>query len=157
MNGMRYRGAGATCIYVLALLACGSPEADRQGPAATHDAVVIAAPDTTAGARLYQAHCAACHMAKGGGVPGLNPPLRQTDWVTGAPEQLIRIVLEGQSGPIEVNGQAYDSQMPGFPHLGDTVVAQLLSYVRTSFGNSASPIEGKMVSDARVNLAPKED
>ena len=102
-----------------------------------------------AGAAVYQAHCEACHMPHGEGVPGINPPLRDTDWVTGDPERLIRVILEGLDAPIEVHGTRYDSQMPGMAYLADADIAAVLTYIRNSFGNVATPIRAEEVSAMR--------
>ncbi|MEQ8338855.1 MAG: PQQ-dependent sugar dehydrogenase, partial [Cyclobacteriaceae bacterium] len=69
------------------------------------------------GQEIYTRNCTSCHLDKGQGVAGLFPPLANTDWVTGDRERLIRAVLEGISGEIEVNGKKYHQEMPGFKSL----------------------------------------
>jgi cytochrome c553 len=59
-----------------------------------------------AGRRLYIQVCATCHQLNGQGVPGAFPPLAGADWVTGDEATLIRILLHGLQGPIEVNGNS---------------------------------------------------
>ncbi len=103
------------------------------------------------GKKVYDSFCLACHMADGSGVPGMHPPLIQTDWVTGDKERLIKITLEGMSGKIEVNGEEYNSIMPPHSHLSDKQIADVLTYVRKSFGNDASAITIEEVQKVRNN------
>lgn len=105
------------------------------------------------GEQLYLQHCMACHNPNGTGAPGLLPPLAGTDWVTGDKGRLIRLVLNGMSGPIEVNGTTYDQEMPSFAHLSDEQLASILSYIRTSFGNQANGVIAGEVADERAALS----
>ena len=92
------------------------------------------------GADIYAAHCAACHQLQGGGVPGEFPPLKNSDWVSGDKGRMIATVLHGVEGPIEIDGEIYDELMPGFAFLGDEDMAALLTFIRSSFDNSAEPV-----------------
>lgn len=101
----------------------------------------------------YAAVCAACHQPHGGGVPGAFPPLVGSEWAMGDPARLIRIVLQGVYGPIEVKGQPWNLAMPGQalnPLLDDTKIAAILSYVRNEWGNEAPLIDAKLVSEIRA-------
>lgn len=104
------------------------------------------------GKQHFAAVCAACHQPHGGGVPGAFPPLVGSEWVMGDPAKLIRIVLQGVYGPIEVKGQPWNLAMPGQgmnPLLDDAKIAAVLSYVRNEWGNEAPFIGAKMVSEIR--------
>ena len=48
--------------------------------------------------------------AGGKGLAGIYPSLAESDWINGDPDRLIRIVLHGLSGPIEVNGKLFQSE-----------------------------------------------
>lgn len=104
------------------------------------------------GSRLYSTFCGACHQGNGMGAPGRFPPLAGTDWVTGEPQRLIRLVLEGLEGPIEVNGETYNGYMPPHAFLSDSELADVISYIRSSFGNEASPVTTDEVKAMRVKL-----
>lgn len=93
-----------------------------------------------AGTLLYSQHCLACHGPKGTGSPDLIPPLSKTDWVTGDKGRLIRLMLSGLSKPIEVNGVTYNQEMPSYIHLSDQEIADVLTYIRQSFGNDTSGV-----------------
>jgi mono/diheme cytochrome c family protein len=101
------------------------------------------------GKRVYDSVCLACHMADGSGVPGMHPPLIQTDWVNGDKARLIEITLNGMSGKIEVNGETYNSIMPPHSHLSDKQIADVLTYIRQSFGNNASEVTVQEVQQVR--------
>lgn len=114
------------------------------------------------GKEIYarEGFCATCHQMDGGGLTASQfPPLRGTPWVTGSPERLIKIVLKGIMGPIEVAGREYPGQVPMTPYegmLNDTEVAAVLTYVRNSFGNKASPISPDLVKKVREEVKGKE-
>ena len=101
------------------------------------------------GKKLYAKNCLHCHQADGSGVPGLNPPLVKTDWVTGDKKRLIRVILEGLNDPIIVNDEEYANPMPPQPHLTDDEVADILTYIRASWGNKASAVHANEVKHLR--------
>ena len=104
--------------------------------------------------------CSTCHQPDGGGLTASEfPPLRGTPWVTGSPERLIKLVLKGLMGPMEVAGRSYSGQVPMTPHEGmldDTEVAAVLTYVRNSFGNKATPISANLVKKVREEVKGKK-
>ena len=97
--------------------------------------------------------CGTCHQPDGMGLPEAGfPPLVKTRWVEGDKETLIKITLKGLFGPIEVNGRNYPGQVPmtGFESLvGDQELAAVLTYVRSSFGNNASPVSAADIKTVR--------
>ena len=98
--------------------------------------------------------CAACHGANGEGVNQLGPPIAQSEWVTGPVENLVRIQLRGLQGPITVNGIEYKPAAPMGPlsFQTDEQIAAVLTYVRNSFGNSASAVTPDMVAVHREEV-----
>lgn len=106
-----------------------------------------------AGQELYAQACTSCHQPHGGGVPGVAPPLVDSEWVGGPPERLIRIVLNGLYGPIEVNGQTWNLSMPAFGVYTDEEVASVLSYIRRAWGNAAAPVEPALAAAVRQESA----
>lgn len=99
--------------------------------------------------------CNTCHQSDGKGLSNSGfPPLAGTKWVNGNEERLIKLVLKGLYGPIEVLDKKYPGQVPMTPFAGmlnDEEVAAVLTYVRNSFGNKASaisPAQVKMTRDA---------
>ncbi len=108
-----------------------------------------------------EGYCITCHQADGKGLPASGfPPLAGTNWVTGNEDRLIKIVLKGMLGPIEVNGKNYPGQVPMTPFGGlmtDKEVAGVLTYIRNSFGNQASVISPEKVKQIRASVAGKQE
>ncbi len=109
------------------------------------------------GKKQYSAICAACHQGNGQGQTGVYPPLANSEWVTGGTEQLAMIILNGIQGPITVDGQSYNSLMtPWKDALNDKQMAQVMSYIRMSWGNAEQVAENsgmvtaEMVAHARA-------
>lgn len=103
---------------------------------------------------VTMAACFGCHGEKGEGIPNLGPPLAKSEWVTGDPERLAKILLHGMSGPVTVNGKVYKpaAAMPGLKHnpaLTDAHIAEVMTYIRNSWGNQAKPVEAKLVKKVR--------
>jgi len=98
---------------------------------------------------LYKAKCAACHQATGAGLPNVFPPIAESEWVNGPAENLIRIQLRGLMGEITVKGAKYNSVMPPNAAMTDKEIADVLTYVRTNFGNKASAVTPAMVKKFR--------
>ena len=92
----------------------------------------------TRGKQVYATYCLACHQVDGSGVPNMNPPLTQTTWVLGSKTILIQQVLKGSNGKVEIDGETFHNTMPAQAHLTDQQIADVLTYVRNSFGNKAS-------------------
>ena len=101
------------------------------------------------GAKVFSSTCIVCHQKNGGGVPHLNPPLIKTSYVLGDRSDLIQIVLKGLNKPVEVEGETYNNVMPSFAQLTDTQIADVLTYVRNSFGNKASAVTPALVTAER--------
>ncbi|WP_149276802.1 c-type cytochrome [Pareuzebyella sediminis] len=101
------------------------------------------------GQALYAEHCMICHQTDGSGVSGLNPPLIATEYVVGDKDRLLGIVLNGSNVGLEVNGSTYSNAMPSFRALSDMEIAHISSYIRNSFGNTATPVTEEEVMTYR--------
>jgi glucose/arabinose dehydrogenase len=106
------------------------------------------------GEKLYEAYCAPCHQRNGKGDERF-PPLALSSWATGNKSKLIQVILNGLEGSIEVNGISYNGTMPRHNFLTDAEIAEVLTYVRQNFGNKASPILARDVSEVRNVIAKK--
>jgi len=96
------------------------------------------------------AMCSACHGPNAEGTV-IAPPLAKSNWVNGPVENLIRIQLRGLQGPITVSGKEYKlpGPMPAQAYQTDEQIAAVLTYVRNSFGNAASPVKPEQVKALR--------
>ena len=105
--------------------------------------------DAEPGRTRFEIYCAGCHLNEGPWMMGEAPPLEGSSWVAGPESRVIRIVLHGLRGPIEVRGKTYNQEMPGFgPILTDADIASLLSYVRRRFGGASTPVGGGRQPDS---------
>lgn len=100
--------------------------------------------------------CFTCHQPNGQGIAGQFPPLADSDWVLGDKERLIKISIYGLMGEIEVNGVKYNNVMvpPGIPpgSLTDNQIADVLTYIRNDWGNSASSVSAEEVATVRESI-----
>jgi glucose/arabinose dehydrogenase/mono/diheme cytochrome c family protein len=101
------------------------------------------------GEKIYNVYCGTCHQRDGQGASGRFPPLAGTTWVTGDKKRLIGIALNGLEGPVEVNGEQYDGAMPQHSFLSNEELANVLTYIRQSFGNKASAVTAEEVAAVR--------
>jgi mono/diheme cytochrome c family protein len=99
-----------------------------------------------AGAGVYATNCAGCHQDQGQGAPHIAAALAGSQIATGRPDMPLRVLLNGKDGNI--------GEMPPLGQsLSDNQVAQVLTYVRGSFGNTASPIHPATVKEFRLLYA----
>ena len=177
MNSRRSSLVAAVSAYALAgvgiftTIACGGADSrDTDRPSVSSStpanqvsnvmyfdstqAVIPGAPGAAAGgpngAELFT-RCAACHQASGLGVPGAYPPLAGSEWLLNNPEVPIRIVLHGLQGPITVKNTSFNNAMTPFAdQLSDAEIAAVISYERSSWGNSASKVTAEQVASIRA-------
>ncbi len=106
------------------------------------------------GEATFRGVCATCHQREGQGMANVFPPLASSDFLMADRTRSIHIVLEGLSGPITVNGQPYNGVMPTFSNLTDHEIADVLTYVRSHFGNNGDAITDEEVAAVRASMAP---
>jgi mono/diheme cytochrome c family protein len=145
-------------ILAAAIMACGGA-GDQKAADTTTQATTPTPTATTAsaGEQLFQQRCISCHQANGEGIPGTYPPLAGSEYAAApSPAAAIRIVLHGIQGPITVKGAQYNSLMPAYGVgvvMTDEEIANLLTYVRSSFGNNASAVTAADVAKEREATA----
>jgi nitrite reductase (NO-forming) len=100
------------------------------------------------GQRVFTANCLPCHQAEGQGIPGAFPPLAKSDFLNADKNRAIGVVITGLSGQITVNGQPFNGVMPA-QQLSDEDVANVLTYVYDSWGNSKQPVTPQEVQAVR--------
>lgn len=104
------------------------------------------------GANVYNSNCLACHQHDGKGIPGAFPPLAQSDYLMADKLRAISTVVHGLEGPVTVNGAAFNSVMPKLL-LTDDDVANVVTYVRNSWGNKGDVVTLDEVQKARAAKA----
>lgn len=126
-------------LFLFVLLAAGIALGLR-APAADED-----------GQSIYETRCISCHQEDGAGLAGAFPPLDGAAWVTGEKGPLIRIILDGMTGEVEVKGETYSGMMPPWkPYLDDEQVAALLTYIRNAWSNEADAVTPAEVAAVRA-------
>ena len=147
-------------LMALAISACaqetgGDQAASSASDTAVHDAEVASGDMgevMTRGEMVYLGNCAACHQPTGQGLPGAFPPLAQSDFLQGNRQDVMQAALFGLSGPITVNGVDYNGVMPSMGYLSDQELADALTYVFSSWGNSGAAVSVAEVTALRAEL-----
>ena len=145
-----------SAIYLGRYSAGFNPQAydERILPGTQTAAAPVVLDPATVGKRVFSTTCFACHQATGLGLPGIYPPLAGSEWAQGTEDRIIRIVLDGVSGPITVKGSQFNNTMPPFgPALKDEQIADVLTYVRSAWGNKAAPVSPVKVKAIRAAIA----
>jgi len=101
------------------------------------------------GKEVYTTFCMNCHLEDGSATPDIYPPLAKSDYLKKPADTLINIILEGQTGEIVVNDQKYDDEMLSQNYLSDEQIADVLNYVRNSWGNKMPAITPPQVKALR--------
>jgi mono/diheme cytochrome c family protein len=101
------------------------------------------------GQAIYEALCLNCHQAAGQGLTGVYPPLAKSEWVAGDPQALIKITIHGLAGPTKVQGKDYGVVPMPPMGLDDQQLADVLTYVRSAFGNQAPAVKVEDVKAVR--------
>jgi mono/diheme cytochrome c family protein len=131
-----------------------APAAAPSAPAAASNVFVKASDEQMKrGAAVYARTCIACHQPTGLGLPPVFPPLANAPIVAGNPELPVKFILQGLMGPITVNGMTYNSMMPPVAGVSDADIADVLTYVRQSFGNQANAVTADQVKAIRAATA----
>jgi mono/diheme cytochrome c family protein len=133
------------------------PAAGTPAAAPAPDPGVNGAELVAKGKMQYMMVCVACHQPTGMGLPMVFPPLVKSPYVSGSPERFAAIILKGNAGPFVVDGKNYNNMMPPQEAmLTDEKIAQIMSYTRSTFGNSAPPVPPEVVAATRQKFADRK-
>jgi len=107
-----------------------------------------------------EGYCVTCHMDDGQGLAASSfPPLAGSEWVTGDPTNLIKLTLKGIMGPMTVKGVRYEGYTPMTPYenlLSNQEIGDVLTYIRSSWGNDARAVPTDLVAGTRRSVADKK-
>jgi mono/diheme cytochrome c family protein len=113
------------------------------------------------GKRLYTQNCVVCHQPNGMGVAGQFPPLAGSEYVLAqgnmGDNHLVMLVLNGLQGHFMVKGQPYNNAMVPWKQLSDEQIADILTYIRSDWGNDAPAITPDFVAYVRKETAALND
>lgn len=106
------------------------------------------------GKKVYDQICGVCHGVDGLGKPGQAPPLAGSAFVIAkGHNRLAHIPLMGLNGPIQVAGAEWNMNMaPMGAALSDSDLANVLTYIRSSWGNKADEVTADDIKGIRASL-----
>lgn len=139
-------------VLGLVLVTLAADAGDKKARAAAK--VAEATPEQMKeGEKVFTQTCIVCHQKTGVGLAPLFPPLAGSDFLMADKKRSISIVIKGLTGPIEVNGKKFNQVMPPLPQLTDEQVANVVTYVRNTWGNKGEPVTAKEVAEVRAAKA----
>ncbi|MDB4439003.1 cytochrome c [bacterium] len=98
------------------------------------------------GKEVYGDFCVTCHLSSGKGMPGIFPPLAESDYLLTKRNESIKAIKKGQKGEITVNGVKYNNIMAPLG-LDDEEVADVMNFILNSWGNESK----EMVTEEEVS------
>lgn len=107
------------------------------------------------GKKIFLQNCFSCHGKEGRGLLDMGPPLHKSDWVSGDAGIITKIILKGMEGEIVVSGKTYKPKIPMLAFeaiMTDKQIADVLTYIRNSWGNKSTAVTEKSVQVIRENL-----
>jgi mono/diheme cytochrome c family protein len=142
---------------MLFIVTCGALAGCSAGAPTPSQALTDARPASRelatadAGARIYDGNCIACHQQDARGIPGVYPSLVGSPVVLGDPSALALWVVKGRR-PSSMPAGRYPTAMTQFGWMNAQDAAALLTYLRSSHGNDAPPVDASLVALALDTL-----
>ncbi|HSP84071.1 MAG TPA: cytochrome c [Gillisia sp.] len=126
-------------LLIIGLLSCKSNSEEKRDEYTTVEDIAKVQDQKSEsylrGKDVYNDFCVTCHLSNGKGVPGNFPPLDGSNWLTNKRTESIHAIKYGLSGPIEVNGESYNSVMVPMG-LSDQEVADVMNYIGNTWSNA---------------------
>ena len=145
-------------IAMFAIVTCGALAGCSAGTSTPPQALTEARPASQGlptagtGARIYNGNCIACHQQDARGIPGVYPSLVGSPVVLGDPGVLALWVVKGRR-PSSMPAGRYPTMMMQFGWMNAQDTAALLTYLRSSHGNEAPPVDASSVAHV-LDTAP---
>lgn len=143
-------------LVVILIISCNGPGRNSEktvvaaGTSVENaDAKAIVSEKISPGRVVYDKYCLTCHQADGSGVPGMYPPLKKAEKITGPADELLRVILFGLEGPIGEEGITYAQVMPAQDFISDDDLAVLVNYLKETWGDGGSAITPEDVKRIR--------
>jgi nitrite reductase (NO-forming) len=145
-----YSGKEVDSVYLADKADAHSGEAVAAASALAASGELTPAAQIAAGKALYAGTCSTCHQQDGGGLAGVFPPLAGSDYLNADADRATGVVLAGLSGPVTVNGEAFNSVMPPMSNLNDDEIANILTYVYSTWDNAGHVVSADAVAAVRA-------
>ena len=142
-----YSGKEVDSVYVAEKI--GSSEPVARAAQSAESGKLTKEEQVNAGRVLFLGTCSTCHQMEGQGIPKVFPPLAKSDYLMADKKRSIDVLLNGLSGKVMVNGQEFASVMPPMSHMADDELANILTFVRNSWGNSGDAVSAAEVTQVR--------
>jgi nitrite reductase (NO-forming) len=142
-----YSGKEVDSVYVAEKV--GSSEPVIRAAQSAESGKLTKEEQVNAGRVLFLGTCSTCHQMEGQGIPKVFPPLAKSDFLMADKKRSIEVLLNGLSGKVVVNGQEFASVMPPMSHMADDELANILTFVRNSWGNSGDAVSAAEVTQVR--------
>lgn len=122
---------------------------------ATNEALTLANRVTHPGAAIYMARCASCHGADGRGqVPWIPPLAGSSASLAPVPDSTLNVTLNGSMRSV-ADGVPNPYRMPPFRvQLSDQEIADVVSFIRTGWGNTGGEVTAEQVAAMRAHTDP---
>jgi nitrite reductase (NO-forming) len=108
------------------------------------------------GLAVYSRTCIACHQPTGMGIPPVFPPLAGSEWIAKSASIAVRNITNGMQGPVTVKGMNYNSMMPPVAGVTDKDIADVVTYVNNSFGNTGATVTEDEVKAIKAKYADRK-
>ena len=153
-NHAVYSGKEVDSVYLGDKAADLTPVSEARAAAAS--GTLTKEQQVKAGESRFTGTCSVCHQANGQGLPSVFPPLAGSDFLMADKQRAINIVLNGLNGKVTVNGNTFESVMPPMSQLNDDELANILTFVRNSWGNSGEAVSADEVRKIRESTKRPE-
>ncbi len=144
-----YSGKEVDSVYLADKATAGSGAAVAQATARAKEGKLDKESQIAAGKALFGGTCSTCHQPNGEGIENVFPPLAKSDYLNADKKRAIGIPINGLTGSMTVNGKVYNSVMPPMSNLADDEIANILTYVFNSWGNSGAVVTQEEVAAIR--------
>jgi mono/diheme cytochrome c family protein len=143
MKSTLFRGGFFIALLALVAVVLVAPRINAQGTPVASTPSAVEPGILEEGEAIVSSICLACHQPGAKGIEGVYPALANSAFVTlDDPTIVISTVLNGRGG------------MPRFAgNFSDDQVAAILTYLRQSFGNNASPVTPEQVAEVRASTS----
>jgi mono/diheme cytochrome c family protein len=138
----------------------GGASVKKKGPNGPGTEQVAEVSQADRGKKIFSANCAVCHQPNGLGAASQGyPPLAGSEYVNGGTRRLGMIVLKGLQGPLTVKGQQFGTAVmqPWDKTLTDAKIADVLTYIRSDWGNKGGPVSAAQITALRKELASRAE
>lgn len=148
---MLIRSLGSVLVLLVVVLSqgCADKAQSTKGYGEYGSAKMESFADLKNGELVYSRNCKVCHQDKGQGVSGYYPPIMGTESSKGEKDYLIKVLLYGLSGEVEIEGEKYNGVMSNYRNLKDKDIADVLNYIRSYSGGNLDMVTEEEVGASR--------